>query len=338
MSPLRLDRIIRAALHQHEQAFCQTIAARLSPQTCQHFDQLLKPSPEAIDSTLEDNAPLDLSDEQPLPNLAAEPKGSGLLPMLQEGEKLQRIRQFQIPLDLFTQTSRKIVTRYRRRAATERRNELRRHAAPVRYTLLAALYWQRGQEITDNLVDVLLQMIHKLSRRAEQRVSQQLTQEFKRVDGKTQLLYRMARAALAEPEGKVKDVIFAVASPTVLENLVREFESGGTTYRQRVHYIIRRAYQHHYRRMLPKVLDLLEFRSSNTAYQPIIQGLALLKKYINSQEKYFPSDEALPLEGLLRSSWREVLLEADAQGEERIDRVNFELVVLQALRTRGGTD
>lgn len=269
----------------------------------------------------------------PFQTLAAEPAGAGLSHLFQEAEKLQTIRQLNVPSDLFSGVSTKLVTRYRRRAATERQVELRRHPASVRYTLLSAFYWQRGQEITDNLVDILLGIIHKLGSKAEYRVTQQLTQEFKRVEGKTQLLYQIAQAALAHPEGTVQEVIYPVASPEVLQSLVEELGSNGTTYRQRVHKVLRRSYLYHYRRMLPPLLELLEFRSNNTSYQPIIESLALLKKYANSPDRYFPSEENLPLEALLRGTWRDVLLESTAEGEETIERVNFEIVVLQAFRT-----
>lgn len=270
---------------------------------------------------------------QDCPSLSAEPAGAGLSHLFQEAEKLQLVRQLNIPGDLFSGVSTKLVTRYRQRAASERQVELRRHPAAVRYTLLSAFYWQRGQEITDNLVDILLGIIHKLGSKAEYRVTQQLTQEVKRVEGKTQLLYQIAQAALAHPEGTVQEVIYPVASSEILQSLVKELASNGTTYRQRVHKVLRRSYLYHYRRMLPLLLELLEFRSNNTSYQPIIESLSLLKKYANSLDRYFPSEETLPLEALLRGTWRDVLLESTAEGEETIERVNFEIVVLQALRT-----
>ncbi|MFM7530135.1 MAG: Tn3 family transposase, partial [Nodosilinea sp.] len=328
LSPSRLQRVIRAAIRQHEREFCQAITGQLSAATRRRIDQLLISGTGAAMPVEAANL-----EESPLQHLAAEPSGTGLLHLFKEAEKLKLIRQLDLPLDLFTDRPAKVVTQYRRRAATERQVELRRHPAPVRYTLLSAFYWQRSQEITDNLVDILLGIIHKLSSKAEYRVTQQLTQEFKRVEGKTQLLYQIAQAALAHPEGTVQEVIYPVAAPEILQSLVEEFTSNGMTYRHRVHKVLRRSYLYHYRRMLPQLLELLEFRSNNTSYQPIIESLRLLKKYANSPHRYFPLDENLPLEQLLRGTWRDVLLESTATGEPTIERVNFEIVVLQALRS-----
>jgi len=40
----------------------------------------------------------------------------------------------------------------------------------------------------------------------------------------------------------------------------------------------------------------------------------------------------VPIEGVLKSGWREILLEKDSNGNERINRINYEISVLQALR------
>ena len=45
------------------------------------------------------------------------------------------------------------LQKYRVRAAGERPSQLRRHAKPTRYTLVAAFCWQRRKEIIDGLVE-----------------------------------------------------------------------------------------------------------------------------------------------------------------------------------------
>src|SRR5438552_15933133 len=50
------------------------------------------------------------------------------------------------------------------------------------------------------------------------------------------------------------------------------------------------------------------------------------------QGVYYPVDEDIPLAGVVRSMWQEVVVEKDKDGEQRINRVNYELCVLEALR------
>ena len=56
--------------------------------------------------------------------------------------------------------------------------------APVRLTLLAALCHVRQTEITDALVELLIQLVQKINTRAERKVESELNAELRRVRGK----------------------------------------------------------------------------------------------------------------------------------------------------------
>jgi len=47
--------------------------------------------------------------------------------------------------------------------------------------------------------------------------------------------------------------------------------------------VLRASYGHHYRRMLPVLLEALRFRSNNEAHRPVIRALRLLKAHAESQ-------------------------------------------------------
>ena len=116
----------------------------------------------------------------------------------------------------------KLITHCRQRATSEKPRELRRHPPERRYTLLAALCWQRQREITDNLVELLIHIAHRVGVRAEEKVDVELLKQAKKVLGKAKLLYKVAKAAKAQPDGVVKDVIYPVVSEQTLEDLIRE--------------------------------------------------------------------------------------------------------------------
>ncbi|MFP1762020.1 hypothetical protein [Lonsdalea quercina] len=69
------------------------------------------------------------------------------------------------------------------------------------------------------------------------------------------------------PEGLVKEVVYPVAGEDRLKSLLKESKSSGSAYQQQVHKILRSSYSNHYRRMLPKILDVLTFCSGTTAQQ-----------------------------------------------------------------------
>jgi len=199
-------------------------------------------------------------------------------------------------------------------------------------TLLAAYCLLRGRELTDILVDLLLELVHRLGAKAERKVEKALVEDLKRVHGKTGMLYRLAEASLDHPTGVVHEVIFPVVSEATLRDVVKEWKATGPFYRAHVQTVMRRAYRSHYRRMLPPLLATLAFRSNNVTHQPLIRALALLKQYLPSRVRTYPVEENVPLEGVIREPWREAVMETDAQGRQRVNRLTYEMCVLQALR------
>src|SRR5437870_7397792 len=115
--------------------------------------------------------------------------------------KLERLRNLVLPNELFDDVSLRVVERIRQRAAAEAPNELRAHTPALRATLVASLCWLRSREVTDSLVDLLIQVIHKINVRAEKRVDKELLDDLKRVAGKTGVLFRIAEASVEDPDG-----------------------------------------------------------------------------------------------------------------------------------------
>jgi len=109
--------------------------------------------------------------------------------MLREIQKLKTIEAIGLPDTLFANVSTKVGASYRRRVAVENLHEIKRHPPEIKYTLLAAFCWQRRQELLDTLVELLLDLIHRLGVRAEHKVEKSVLQEIKRVAGKQRILY-----------------------------------------------------------------------------------------------------------------------------------------------------
>jgi TnpA family transposase len=331
-TPGQIERLIRSSLHKQETQFCAETLSKLPPQTFSQIDAILSLEEEV-------NNALDLEEAKKIRQsdfhyLKTDPGPVGLDSFLTEVDKLKRLRRVGLPANLFEKVSPKVLQTYRQRAATESPHELRKHPEPIRYTLISAFCWLRSQEITDNLVELLIQIIHRIGVRAEKRIDKELLNDFRQVGGKTNLLFRLAEAAIEYPEGIIKQILYPVVGEQTLKDLVKEYKSTGLAYRQRVHTVMRSSYASHYRRMVPQILEVLEFRSSNDVHRPVIQALELLKKYADSKQRYYSASEEVPIEGVLKTGWREILLEKDPDGNERINRINYEISVLQSLRER----
>ena len=268
----RLQRLMRDAVRKREARFLSDSTISLTLGTRTALDALIAKGTLGDEDELQ---PALFAARSDLATLKDDAGAVKVNTVLEELEKLRQLRALDLPANLFHNIPTKMVSRYRRRAASEAPSELRRHPNEVRWTLLAALCWQRQFEITDNLVELLIHIAHHIGTRAENRVEAELVRQLRKVAGKTRLLYKLAKAARAKPEGVMKDVIYPAVSEVILDDLIKESEVEGN-FDKTVRLVTRNSYGYHYRRIVPLLLEALEFKCNNERHRPVMQALELL--------------------------------------------------------------
>lgn len=321
----RVERIVRTAIRAHEERFHADIYARLSPAIRERLDGLLG-YVEVLD--------VPTSAPAPLLRLRGNPGRPSLASVQEEWAKLELIRGIDLPIGLFDHAAARDLERCRQRVMIEAPHELRRHPDAARITWLAAFVYLRARNLTDDLVDLLIETVHRIGARAERKVERELLDDLKRVGGKHNLLFELADATLAQPDGVVRDVVLPVVDEQTLRDLVKEGKASGPRYRTTLRTVIRNSYAGHYRRMMPKLLATLEFCSNNERHRPVMQALDLVKRFADTKVRVFPIEEKVPLEGVVRGLWRDAVVEKDAAGQDRVNRMTYEVAVFEALRER----
>lgn len=319
-----LERNIKSAIYQYEEQISQSISSQLSDHSQSKLDTFIR-TWSHTEQIEEDQTILSFRE------LVSDPGRIGLDSLFQEIEKLRTVRDIQLPPDLFYGVSPKMIRKYRQRAVSEDIRELRRHPDPIRYTLLAAFFWCRGREITDNLVELIIQIVHRIGARAERKVEKEFLRDFRKVSGKTNVLFRMAEKAVEQPDGIVRDVLFPVVGEDTLKDIVKEMKHTGPSYKQKVHTVMRSSYGTHYRRMVPALLDILEFRSNNDVHRPVIDAIDLLTQYKLTNQYTYNETDYIPIEGIVKPGWIDTVIDKETN---RVNRMNYEICVLQALRDR----
>lgn len=264
-----------------------------------------------------------------LQELKEDPGSFQLDTLLAEIAKLGRVNAIGLPADLFEGVSEKVVAAWRARAMKMYSSDFTAAAPPVRLTLLAALCHVRRTELIDGLVELLVQLVHKISVRAERKVEGEINAEFRRVHGKNGILVKLATAALALPEVIVRKALYPVVGKRTLEDIIAEAKANEKEFNTRVRTKLRGSYSHHYRRGLPKLLKAVAFRSSNEAFQPVMDALALLGRYADSEADFYDAADAVPLEHVVPDDWRDAVVDEDTG---LVERIPYELCVLVALR------
>lgn len=325
-----LDRVIRSAVKGYETGLQETIFSRLIAQTQASIDRLLAgDDPDPDDNQTSDPAS---ADTVSFAHLKTDPGKPSLDNLLAGIAKLQCIDAVGLECDLFLNVPAKFIEQFHRRCATESIRELRRHPPVIRYSMVAMFCWRRRQQLIDALIDLLLQLIHNLGARAEKKIDKRQFAAFKKVRGKARLLFKLAEATVDQPDGIVKDVVYPVVSQKALQELVTEFKAMGFDFEREVQETMRASYGHHYRRMLSPVLDALDFRSNNAVHRPVIDALVILQANRDSRRQTYDADE-VPLDGVIPRKWRRIVVETK-DGAECINRINYEICVLRALRKR----
>jgi len=322
----RVDRLIRSAVRAYEEHFYAETMARLSPLTRARLDALLQGA-----ESDEADAHEETSSRAIINTLREDAGRAGVNSIRDEMEKLEIVRKLELPAHLFDHALPHELEMYRQRVAVEAPYELRRHPEPARLTWLAAFAHLRGRAITDTLTDLLIDTIHRINAKADRRVSEALIDDLKRVTGKTSLLFALADATLAQPDGVVRDVVFPVVGESTLRALVKEWKATGPAFRNTLRGFIRNSYKSHYRQMVPELLEALDFRSNNEAHRPVIRALEVIKQYAGTKLHNFPVDENVPLD-FVPPLWRDAVVEDEIDGRPRINRITYEIAALNALR------
>nr|WTB12019.1 DUF4158 domain-containing protein [Streptomyces antimycoticus] len=329
-APRQVRRLVGKAVKDFEKRFCRSTMDRISHVTRSRLEDLI-----AGDGTEHNKDTAGVAaggGRSHFTELKTDPIAPGLESLLAEVNKLERVRRLELPADLFADVSEKLVDAWRARASKEYPANLERMKPPRRLTLLATLCHVRQTEITDSLVDLFIQLLLKINTKAERKVEKELGAELKKVRGKEAMLLRVAEAALSEPSGTVRRVIFSVVGgEKTLKALAAEAAANEARYKARVRTVLRSSYSAHWRRMLAPLLKALTLKCNNTEYRPVMDAINLLKRYLEQPLKegaFFDSAETVPLDGVVSEQWRAAVV--DDRG--RIERIPYELCVLVSLR------
>ena len=315
----RVERVLGGAEAMFERQFTGAVVERLSAQAVGRLEELIEGGdPDAAGGG-----------RSFLQELKEDPRPIQLDTLLAEILKLERVKAIGLPAGLFEGVSEKIVAGWRARAMKMYPSDYAAAPAPIRLTLLAALCRVRQAEMIDGLVELLIQLMHKISVRAERKVESEINSEFRRVHGKNGILVKLATAALALPEEIVRKALYPVVGKRTLEDVVAEAKANERTFNVRVRTKLRGSYSHHYRRGLPKLLEAVSFHSNNSGFRPVMDALALLGRYKDSEEDFYAAAEKVPLDHVVPDDWREAVVDEDTG---LVGRIPYELCVLVALR------
>lgn len=319
MSRDYLTRIIHSARQQYEDHLFATIENELDYETKGYLDGLM----------------IHYNKTSRFALLKRWPRGMSLKTILGEAEKLKFFQKLTLPSSLETIPNKQIQRHYRN-ICTKYPSAIKAMPEVSRYVLLAVYAFVRKRQLTDNLVELLIRITHKIVKSGENKLKRELSKvtEIKQSCNAKELLYQLAVTILSNKEEVIKKAIFPVVPEEKLE-LVKKMKGNGgfPSYDRLVHEFARSSYVHHYRALLSPVLELLSFDTNNLAYHPIIEALKIIQSDLNSGTVYYPDALCTPIAGAVSKKHQDFVIEQTTNGD-KIKRIDYELCVLRKLRDK----
>ncbi len=308
-------RLVNSAWQQFLNNISQKITDRLPPEILEKMDRCL------------DTAPQETGRYE---WLKARPGKSGMKSLKREIKRLEFIKEFGIREDIYLRdVPTETLKLLRDRIFPEGAHQIKRHPPHIRYALMAILLHFRQMEVTDSIVNIFIYLIRRIDKKADQSLEKKLIKNIQSVYGKQEILYKMAKAATQYPQAPVEDTVFPVVGEDVLYRIIEEYEGRELVYENSRAKEKKNKYSRFYRQMLRPVMETLLFRANNPADQPLLDGIALVCKYLDKKHVHYPQTEEIP-EGLLTGDLKRMGIQ-EVKGTPRVVKHYFELAVLQRL-------
>ena len=178
--------------------------------------------------------------------LKADPGKPGVDNLNVEIGKLQIIRAAGLRSDVFSGLPWKVLQLLKRRATNETATERQEHPDFIRYGLMESFLYVRSSEVTDDITRMAVELIQRLDKTLREQIFRELLADVARVEGKMQILSRVAEAVVEQPDGIVRDVIFPAVKEETFRDLIAEFRASSPQLRSLRQNVMERKFARHH--------------------------------------------------------------------------------------------
>lgn len=329
-----LERYIQSAHSKYEEQLFNTLYDGLSDETIALMNIILN---DEFDSGENEDQAENYS-EIKFKHLKRDIPGAKLKHVEFEIRKIIQLKQLNLPNELLSNFSRKLIRKYYDRIFAEPPSSIWQHNAQARCATFSLFCYFRSQILIDGLADLLVQLIHKMKTSAETFVNKKIIAEVKHVNGKFDILYSLASTSILHPDGVIKEIIYPQVGKDKLHDLVTELDYKGRWYQVQVQTKIRSLYSHANRKVLLTLLDAFTFKTNMADSKPLLEAIDLIKCYRDESAKFYPDSVVVPIKNVVPNEWQAMVFSAKNENKNgdkkviQINRMNYEIAVLEELR------
>ena len=235
----------------------------------------------------------------------------GMKSILNELDKLNILNQYKSEIKtVFTDVPDEIIEYFKNRAKNEDSYDMNRHPNKIRHTLMCSLLFHQYRKITDNILNMFSKLMYRIENKTDKSIKMNLIKKIKKVYNKNCLLYNISINVRNTTAELLKKKLLDEIGEEVFDDLIEEYEyeKNMESYEKQKIEKMKVKYTIHYRQMVKPILNALEFKNTNPTYKPILEGLELIKKYIDKKGKYYPSSEGVPKNLVIMEKWKSSIL------------------------------
>ena len=190
-------RHISSAKYQFEQQFFQSIYETIDGGSKQLINQIL----------FEKELPRS-SDIISVAELKKDIAGARLKNVDGSIKKIQLLQQIVSNTAPLKNVNRKLLLKYYDRIMILSPSDVLKFNVRSKYATMIIFCYIRTQLLLDDLIDTFTKLIHKMRTKAESYVDKLILADVKRVDGKFDILEKLARANANNPKGVIEDIVY----------------------------------------------------------------------------------------------------------------------------------
>ena len=323
VSTKQLENYILLAKQRFEQEFLSKIFDNLNSENLLLIDRIL--GKEIEEDLAEDLEIIELSE------LKQDIAGAKIKNVQEAIDKINLLGQIKLSDAITESVDRKLLFKYYERVMAFAPSNILDFTPTIKYATMAIFCHVRLELLLDSLTDTMIKLIKKMRSGAEKHVDSYIIQEVKRVDGKFDILEKLAVLNANNPKSIIEEKVYPVVSKDKLEAVIKDLQHrGGKWYQDKVREQMHTTYAYGNRKSLLAIIRTLQMSEEHIGYKAILDAVSFINKYWDESDLPYYINIP-PLIGVVPYEWCKITVTVQ-KDQLRINKYNYELAILEQLK------
>jgi hypothetical protein len=246
-------------------------------------------------------------------------------------DRINLLSKIKVPPSVFSNVDRKLLLEYYDRVMALSPSNILEFNTITKYAVMAIFFHIKQQLMLDLLADTFIKLVNRMRTKAKKYVDNNVLKEIKRVEGKLDILERLAIASVDNPKNTIEEKIYPEVSKEKLLEVIADLKRRGKWYQKQIQEKIHSNYVHGSRKVLLAILKVLPLKEDHADYKPILEAVNFIKKHCDESESenYIA---IVPLDNVIPTDWESMVV-TNVGDKKVVNKYNYEIAVLEQLKS-----